>query len=124
VSAERRGRYGLAPKISDKVARAVIEKVKAGKSSVMVEARRLGVYHATLRKAMRAAVGAKAHAKVTGRRCKRVTSTGPQQGRAHTTPLPVVDDPTRCRRCGEVLRYGTDGTGFVTAWCVCGWRER
>lgn len=50
--------------VSEKEAFSVIEKLKSGKSSVMAEARRLGCYHATLRKALRAAVGEAAYTKL------------------------------------------------------------
>jgi hypothetical protein len=126
----RGGRHGQPPKISDKVARAVLAKIEAG-SSVQLEAQRLGVHHRTLRKAMRAVVGEEQYDKLfrvttsgTKRREYRATSIGPAHVSQPKQPLPVVDDPTRCRRCDDVLRYGTDGNGLVTAWCVCGWRER
>lgn len=50
--------------VSEKEALSVIEKIKADKSTVMAEARRLGCYHATLRKALRAAIGESAYAKL------------------------------------------------------------
>lgn len=55
---DRRGNGGP-PVVSDKEVLSVIEKLKSGKSSVMAEARRLGCYHATLRKALRAQLGSK-----------------------------------------------------------------
>jgi hypothetical protein len=55
-------------KVSKSVALAVIVKLKSGKTSVHREALRLGVYHATLRKEMRAAVGSKQYDKLLLRR--------------------------------------------------------
>jgi hypothetical protein len=92
-------------KVSKTVALAVIAKLKAGKSSVMAEARRLGVYHATLRKEMRAAVGSKLFERLmrakTGRRKPRLypaTSTGPKHAsqpkpRPASRPAPSVTTP-------------------------------
>ena len=64
---------------------------------------------------MRALVGEKVYTTlfgVTKSRQKRVTSKGPKHVSQPKQPLPVVDDPTRCRRCGAVLKYGTNGNGF------------
>lgn len=58
--------------VSEKEAQSIFEKLKADKSTVMAEARRLGCYHATLRKSIRAAVGEAAYAKVmNGKRGKK-----------------------------------------------------
>ena len=50
--------------VSKKEALSIIAKLRAGKSSVMTEARRIGCYHATVRKALRAALGSKEYAKL------------------------------------------------------------
>jgi hypothetical protein len=122
--------------VTKKEALAVIQKLRSGKSSVAVEARRLGCYHATLRKALRAAIGSKQYDSFmdtrpgnhgdTGNRKRRresAISTGPQPRSATANPPPAMDPFTRCPRCGDGLRHGTNGNGFTEVWCVCGWQE-
>jgi hypothetical protein len=138
-------------KVSKSVALAVFAKIKAGKSSIMAEARRLGCYHATLRKEIRAAVGSKEYAKqaIRGTRPRRRKSSKPltkskpasrepspetaeqryrREYRKRTprvTTVPTfshVEGEFRCGRCGgDHLKTGTDGNGGGMLWCVCGW---
>jgi hypothetical protein len=138
-------------KVSKTVALAVLAKIKAGKSSVQGEARRLGVYHATLRKEMRAAIGSKAYDKMVLRGRKPSIKSKPASRAAPPViaPKPArrrapsvtrirrrtryqsagvvlafsqVEEEFRCGRCGsDHLKPGTDGSGGGVLWCLCGW---
>jgi formylmethanofuran dehydrogenase subunit E len=133
-------------KVSKSVALAVIQKLKAGKATVHGEARRLGVYHATLRKELRAAIGSKQYDKLFSRERKAPTKKEPPKRKARPprsdTPERVhrrelyrskpyrktvptfsqVAGEFRCGRCGsDHLKAGTNGNGGGTLWCSCGW---
>ncbi len=71
--------------VSEKEALSVIEKLKAGKSSVMAEARRLGCYHATLRKALRAAIGEKAYDKLMATKKEQGRKAAPKKAAGKKT---------------------------------------
>jgi len=55
-------------KITTREALLIAENIRAGRATVLGEARRLGVYHATLRKSLRLAVGRKQYDKLHGRK--------------------------------------------------------
>lgn len=136
---KRRGRSGP-PVVSDKDAREIIARLKAGKSSLKDEAQRIGCYHATVRRSLRAVLGSKNYAKLLGRTTGKKSTPKPKAARS---PAPVTSDrspsgrkrypktaPTFghvagdfcCGRCGsDHLKPGTDGNGGGVLWCACGW---
>jgi hypothetical protein len=76
--------------VSNREALSIIAKLRAGKSSIMAEARRLGVYHATLRKEIRAALGSeKEYAKLADqihhRRKASLSLKGPRERKISVT---------------------------------------
>lgn len=85
--------------VSEQEALSIIAKLKAGKSSgVMAEARRLGCYHATLRKAMRAAVGSKEYAELALADKSRHRKRSPRAKippRRQSKPVPQPPKPKR-----------------------------
>jgi hypothetical protein len=95
--------------VSKKEALVVLAKLRAGTSSVTVEAQRLGVYHATLRKEIRAAIGAKQYDKLALNRKRkgRPTATTPAASTARrklyakksaSRPVPSLAAPSTSRR--------------------------
>jgi hypothetical protein len=135
-----RGQRGNQPKISEAVARKVIAKLRAGKTSVSGEAVRLGVYHATLRKAMRAILGDKEFTRIVvrGRRAELRKPKAPVQKprrrpeavKKKAADKPYMSAPSfshvegewNCGRCGsEQIQSGTNGIGGAVLWCSCGW---
>jgi hypothetical protein len=86
--------------VSKKEALSIIAKLRAGKSSVMAEARRLGCYHATIRKELRATLGSKEYAKLADqvhhRRRRAPSPRGPRQRKLSAgakTPRRQVPSP-------------------------------
>jgi hypothetical protein len=120
--------------ITKKEAQRILRGLEAGTFSLLGEARRLGCYHATIRKAIRTHIGsdefdrvmriAKARRK-TGRR-PRGTSR-PVRRQLHTPMRSVPLDPgTAPHDCGcrEKLVAETDGTGHALIRCPgCGHTE-
>lgn len=116
--------------VSEKEALRVVANIKAGKGTVMGEARRLGVYHATLRKALRAAIGEKAFGTLMGGRAGKPgrgvkpPPSRPTQSmlarRAVHSPRPEVlpppPTPLGCTHSRTVA--GTDGSGYAVLWCT------
>lgn len=109
--------------VTEREALSVIAKLKQGKSSVMEQARLLGVYHATLRKAMRAAIGSKHFDAMQfpkrGKRKQRRRSKS-----VAASARVVAASPPVPQGCAHRFRAGTNGNGGAFVWCAdCGHTE-
>jgi hypothetical protein len=138
VGTHRAGRERV---VTKSVALAVAAKVRAAKGTIMGEARRLGVYHATLRKAVRDAIGSAEYDKLVLRgrttwigraTTKRREPKAPRLTQAPARCNPNRAAPTfahvegefRCGQCGDPQpKAGTDGNGQGILYCSCGWTQ-
>lgn len=128
--------------IDEQEARVVARKIEKGTGTIMGEARRLGVFHATLRKALRQELGATAFAALMkGHRHRVLRSKHPtkrrepkaprlRQAPARTNPnrtaptFAHVEGEFRCGQCGDPQpKAGTDGNGQGILYCSCGWTQ-
>lgn len=120
--------------VSEKQALRAFERITTGRASVIGEARRFHCYHASLRKAMRKAVGAKKYDSAMAQSVavrKRVT--GRPKGYSRQAIIPqtkvapssvvLAETPSFCG-CVAPMRAGTDGNGIALVWCAeCGHTE-
>jgi hypothetical protein len=102
--------------------------VKARESTVITEARRIGCYHATLRKALRAMVGEEEYNRLVWSHRSGGAPSKNRLNQSKKAPFIVDTRPmkgsTLCKRCrGETLA-GTNGDGLAVLVCLrCGGRE-
>lgn len=119
-----------APKVSAREALSIYNKIKAGQATVAGEARRLGCFHATLRKALRKAVGSKEYDGAVPCRHQRKAWLAKPKKRTRSRKAAAVSSAPKveARRKGELacgcvapIASETDGYGHVRLRCsACG----
>lgn len=125
---------GQPRKVTKREALSIIAKIRAGRSTIAEETRRLGVNYETVRSAMRDAIGSEQYAKLAiprsrpGMGSKLTSPTKPSRketpysSHRKVATFSHVEDDFSCGRCGTPqLKAGTDGNGGGILWCSCGW---
>lgn len=112
--------------LSKKEVHAIVARLRSGRGSILSEAHRVGCYHATVRKAVRAAIGLREYGRLVAPRRGPAKPTRkapePSASRQRGQLAPMAD--TTCD-CGLGTLAGTDGNGIAVLWCPgCGYTER